>query len=241
MKDATPISQESLNAFLDGELTADERSQILAVIQQDKQLAQELCELRQTKELLALAYQEPPLLPTQTSARSSTAQQRIRRSLAATVLLGIGLGSGWFAHHNLAGDTQPSFQNIAHLDLTTADNSKILLHISTMDASRVAIALDTTEKLLNDPQREKKPFQLEIVANAEGLGLFREGSPYAKRIHDIALQHGNVSFKACGFAMENLRLKEGSEVKLILEAQRVDAALEQILRRLKDGWMYVRA
>lgn len=240
MKDTPTISQESLNAFLDGELAAHERSQILTIIQHDKALAQELCELRQTKELLALAYQDPPQPPTQKTRAAILSPQRTRRGIAATLLLGLGLGIGWFTHLNMTVATSPSLQNIAQLDISNADNSKILLHISTMDVSRVKAALDTTEELLNNP-RGKKPFQLEVLANADGLGLLREGSPYAKRIHDIAREHGNVSFKACGFAMEHSRLKEGNEVKLIPEAQRVDAGLEQILRRLKDGWMYVRA
>jgi intracellular sulfur oxidation DsrE/DsrF family protein len=41
--------------------------------------------------------------------------------------------------------------------------------------------------------------------------------------------------------MQNARLSEGiDEVKLLPQAQKIDAALEQILRRLKAGWAYIR-
>jgi intracellular sulfur oxidation DsrE/DsrF family protein len=241
MTDDSFISRESLNAFLDGELAADERNQLLTRLQHDKVLAQELCELRQTKELLALAYHQPPLPAAQTRTATASPPSRIRHAIAAGLLLGIGLSLGWVAHHHLADNLPPSLQNITQLDPATAVNNKILLHISSMDSSRVKAVLDTTEKLLNNPRSENTPLQLEIVANADGLGLLRAGSPYAERIHNIARQHRNVSFKACGFAMETVRLKEGNEVLLLPDAQRVDAALEQILRRLKDGWLYVRA
>lgn len=40
--------------------------------------------------------------------------------------------------------------------------------------------------------------------------------------------------------MENARLAEGAEVRLLPEARRVPVALEQILSRLREGWTYVR-
>ena len=71
--------------------------------------------------------------------------------------------------------------------------------------------------------------------------MLRKGSPYAKRIHQIVESNENVSFLACGIAMENAKLKEGHDITLIPDAHKIDAALEQILRRLKAGWLYVRA
>ena len=83
--------------------------------------------------------------------------------------------------------------------------------------------------------------QLEIVANAQGLAMLRDGSPFGKRIEAISNLYDNVAFLACGIAIQNVRLKEGiDEVKLLPQAQQIDAALEQILRRLKAGWAYVR-
>jgi intracellular sulfur oxidation DsrE/DsrF family protein len=109
-----------------------------------------------------------------------------------------------------------------------------------MDDARITKVLNETEHLLALSKQRDRPLQLEIVANASALGMLRKGSPYARRIHQLASENANVTFLACGFAMENAKLKEGHEIKLIPDAHKVDAALEQILRRLKAGWLYVR-
>ena len=83
--------------------------------------------------------------------------------------------------------------------------------------------------------------ELEIVANAQGLGILRENSLYSKKISSLTEAYSNVSFLACGIAKESARLKEGQDIKLLPEATEVPAALDQILKRIKLGWLYVRA
>ena len=70
--------------------------------------------------------------------------------------------------------------------------------------------------------------------------MLRQGSPFTQRIEKIATQYHNASFLACGIAMETAKLKEGREIQLIPVAQRVPAALDRILMRLEDGWMYIK-
>ena len=131
-------------------------------------------------------------------------------------------------------------QTLADFRLPQSDAAKILLHISTAAPERVNAALDAAEEILADSRERGKNTRLEIVANAEGLAMLREGSPYAQRIQRMIEQYESISFKACGIAMETANLKEGIEVKLLPEAERVDAALDQILTRLRQGWTYIR-
>lgn len=137
--------------------------------------------------------------------------------------------------------TGPSFHELTQAESVTQSNNKVLIHISKMDKQRIKLALDKAEQLLRDSQQQNKALQLEVIANAEGLALLREGSPFGQRIESMSNRHDNVAFLACGIAMQNVRLSEGiDEVNLLPQAQQVDAALEQILRRLKAGWAYIR-
>ena len=82
--------------------------------------------------------------------------------------------------------------------------------------------------------------QLEVVANAEGLKLLRaDTSPYPERIRRMALQFNNISFLACNRAIEKLRMN-GIDVHLLPEARVIPGALEEIVDRLQQGWVYIR-
>ena len=81
--------------------------------------------------------------------------------------------------------------------------------------------------------------QLKFVANAEGLAVLRENSPYADRIKLLSEQYNNVEFLACGIAMKTAQLKEKKEVVLLPEAKKIPAALNEILERLEAGWTYM--
>ena len=53
-------NQYLLQQFVDGELGAEEKAEILNRLQSDKSLAKELCELRALKEQVGMAYQSVP-------------------------------------------------------------------------------------------------------------------------------------------------------------------------------------
>ena len=81
---------------------------------------------------------------------------------------------------------------------------------------------------------------LEVVVNAQGLGLLRDNSPYASKVKKLVSDYDNIAFLACGQAKENARLKEGRDIELLPEAVQVPAALDLILSRIKKGWLYVK-
>ncbi|MDH5178405.1 MAG: hypothetical protein OEZ39_04065 [Gammaproteobacteria bacterium] len=230
------IPESQLHAYVDGQLDTHERAEVLDATRTDAELARQLAELNRLKELVRLAYQNPPpprQLPHSRPARLSRSGQAI----AASCLLTLGLVAGWWAHTPAPG---PGFQELSQLDQPIPPGDRVLLHISKMDTQRITHALDKAERLLQNSVQQHRPLQLEIVANAEGLGMLREDSPFGDRIRTMRQQHTNVRFLACGIAMENARLKEGREPKLLPEANKINAALEQILGRLKEGWIYVK-
>jgi hypothetical protein len=238
MNQNEPISEELLGAFLDNQLDARERVQVLEALQRDKALAARVYELRQNMELMTLAYRNPPLADVRTAA--AWPAQRGWRATAAMVLLVAGVATGWMSHAWWADGIGAPLQDIAQLDPSAPGAEKIILHIGSLEPARVQGALNSVEHLLRASHSRGASIQVEVIANADGLGVLREGSPYTGRIQSLTTRYDNVSFLACGIAMENARLSEDAEVKLIPQARRVPAALEQILTRLKDGWTYIR-
>ena len=100
--------------------------------------------------------------------------------------------------------------------------------------------MNDAEELLASYQDSPGKVQLEVVANAEGLALLREdASPYAERIHRMAMLYDNLSFLACSRTIEKLKLK-GIDVHLVPDAEIIPAALEKIVDRLHEGWVYIR-
>lgn len=238
MNPGEPFSDEKLGAFLDDQLDRRERLEVIEALQHDKALAAKVCELRQDMELMTLAYRFPPM-PGKLSAMHGWMRPRWRAA-AAALLITTGVLSGWLFHGWRASQAGASLQEIAQLNPAAPGASKIIFHLGSLESSRVEEVLDTVENLLREGRTRGKPLRVEVIANAEGLGLLRQGSPYAGRIESLAGAYDNVSFLACGIAMENARLSENAEIKLIPQARRVSAALDQILTRLKQGWTYVR-
>ncbi len=238
MSPGEPISDEKLGAFLDDQLDRRERLEVIEALQRDKALAARVCELRQDMELMTLAYRSPPM-PGELAAMPGWMRPRWRAA-AAVLLIATGVLTGWLIHGWRTDHTGTSLQEITQLDPAAPGASKIIFHLSTLESSRVEGVFDTVESLLREGRTRGSPLRVEVIANAEGLGLLRQGSPYAGRIESLAGAYDNVSFLACGIAMENARLSENAEVRLIPQARRVSAALEQILTRLKQGWTYVR-
>jgi anti-sigma factor RsiW len=54
-----PISEEMLNAFVDRQLSTEDRLRILRSAARDRQLGQEICDRQRMKELVSFAYREP--------------------------------------------------------------------------------------------------------------------------------------------------------------------------------------
>jgi anti-sigma factor RsiW len=53
------LSEEMLNAFVDGQLSSEDRLRILKTAAADQGLGQEICERQRVKALVHLAYHEP--------------------------------------------------------------------------------------------------------------------------------------------------------------------------------------
>jgi len=233
----TSITNNQLNAFIDNQLDSSEKARVLEAIRTNQELADYVQSLQNNKDMLILTYSDTPSDIVISS--KNTVLSHIQMSIAASIMLILSGILGWFSHTYLGENTSPTMKSIASFDLVNEKNDRVLLHINNMDEEKINQVLNVSEMILSHSDNSKKPLQLEIVANASGLGLLRDGSPYQNRIKSITNKHMNVSFLACGIAMENARLKEGKNVKLIPEAKKINSAIDKILGRIKGGWTYV--
>lgn len=230
---------EYLNAFLDGELTADERAQVMALLESDPGFKARACEMRTLKEMVRGAYGEVPAAPARTRR---PAFHGVPRALAAGVLLALGLGAGWMArdltaapagYDRLAG-LPDGYQAIALSE--RVDRGKIILHLDSGEPGRLARVLDLAERLLD----RQPSARVEIVANSYGLDLLRaDVTPLGDRIENMARRHANLSFVACGQTVARLK-REGARVSLLPVAHTATSAINEIMTRMGQGWVYVK-
>jgi intracellular sulfur oxidation DsrE/DsrF family protein len=92
------FSDEFLNAFVDNQIAAEEKSQAFIEIGQDEALNHRVCELRKLHDLVQLAYREPPVPAARTGLGPTSRKERLRFGVAASVLLALGVVLGSLIH-----------------------------------------------------------------------------------------------------------------------------------------------
>ena len=91
-------SDEFLNAFVDNQIAAEEKSRTYIEIGQDEALNRQVCELRKLHDLVQLAYREPPAPPARTASGPASRRAQLRFGVAASVLLTLGIVLGSQIH-----------------------------------------------------------------------------------------------------------------------------------------------
>lgn len=236
MNQSRYISEEHLNAFVDGQLSAGERNRLLAEAQQDQVLGKELCRLHSLKDMVSAAYQE---LPRPQERRSAPVSAQcgtwpwFRGAAAAVMLVMLGGVAGWFSHQNL------EHSQLAAKATPSSAGNKVVLHLSSDSPQRVDVAIKKVEQLLHDYEVAGMPVNLEIIANREGLNLLKvNGAPQGQRVLELAERYGNVSILACRRTIDR-EVAAGHIVQLAPKVGITPTALDAIVSRLQQGWSYI--
>ncbi len=240
-----PISQEYLNAFVDGELAADERDLALERLRDDPGFKAAVCEAHALKAWVKGAYALPP--EPARGRRPGGAGTLWWRAMAAGLLLATGLGVGWSLRDRVTD--APVFDRLAGLPeeyhpvapAAHADPDRVVLHLDAGEPARMARALDVAERLLAARDDDAR---VQLVVNSYGLDLLRaDVTPpdraLGQRIADLAARHANLGFVACGQTIARLE-REGRRVELLPVAQTASSAIQEITTRMSEGWVYVR-
>jgi len=231
-----------INAYVDGELTPEERLEVLNALRKDPELAREVCELNNLKSQLELAYAQPPGL----SGRSAVRKRPAWLTLAASVLaLAVGVTGGWFAGVNdRAGDRlvvlDPQGRGQAPAT-AESDETRIVFHITTPDQLAAGELLDEVETMLQAYQRDGRNLRVEFVSNGDGLDFLRQGlSQHQERIHQLAESYRNLTFVACKNTIDRLQVEQGIEINVLPDAEVIESGVSHVVERQKEGWAYIR-
>lgn len=227
------FSDNTLHAFVDGQLQGDERKQLLSAMETDAELRERVCALRRTKEWVNLAFEgaKAPQHPLP-NISGTAGWSRLAGLAASLLLLASGFLLGW-----MASTTNEPLHTVVLRQLEPG-NHKVVLHIDRSDKARFDEVLDGAEELLRDYR--DKGMEVDVLANAGGIDLLRaDVSPYAQRVARMMREYDNLHFIACTNTLQRLREK-GIQPLLIDHTQQDSTAVEHIIHRLQQGWAYIR-
>ena len=228
------FSDEFINAFVDDQLTPEEKAQVYARLSDNEALSRQICELHKVHDLVQLAYKELPM-PAKGMATLS-ASRNIGLGVAAGLMLLIGGITGWFLHQPSANQVISVAQNVPSDDKP----AKVLIHVSDGNAKHLKSVLDDVEDLMKHYQRLHQKARVEVITNGEGLNLLLAGiSPYAERIQKMQKEYHGLTFVACQNTIDRYQQELGLTAKLLPGVVTIDSGVAQIMRRQRQGWAYI--
>lgn len=243
MKQNEQFSDEMLNAFIDDQLDQDEREQILSALRHDDVLTQRVCDLQKVRSLVQLAYSEKDIVPAHQQASSQESSDWLRKSIAASILILVGILSGWFTHQYTSTDKSlVEYAQTIRNNPALADNEtwQVMLHVSHNQERRFNILLEEAENLLATYKSNQQPLQLEILANGKGLDLVKnENAPHVLKLKRLQKEYDNLIVSVCGQTLQRLQKETGKPVSLVPDANIVRSAIHQVGKRQKQGWTYI--
>ncbi len=259
------FSEEFLNAFVDDQLTAEEKGRAYEQINADESLNRQVCELRKVRDLVQLAYRDVPGAP-----EAEATRRTIRLSnIAAGFMLALGVAIGW-AIHTPGNDAiegpslefvQPGVGSLAEVSPAVApaptetaqitpllpvkvakagDPVKVLIHLNDGAMAHLGQALEEVEGLVRYYRSARINARIEVVMNGEGLNLVRaDVTEHATRIERIQRDYDNVVFEACKNSIDRLKRDKGIVAKLLPGVVVIDSGVAQLMRRQNQGWAYI--
>ncbi|MDH5650035.1 MAG: DsrE family protein [Gammaproteobacteria bacterium] len=240
------MSPEFLNAFVDDQLTSDEKAEAYGVINKNASLNKCVCELRKIRDMVQLAYKHPPL-PADGMSNGPDNKKRSFFGIAASITLvaGILLGSfvGTQVLRSPAGErvTVNTKTDAAKNTLAAAEEPvRLLVHINSGDNTRLKEALDEIENLMAYYEKTGQAAEVELVANGQGIKLLsKDMSPYPDRVVSLLKRYKNLRFAACQNTLENVTAETGFALTLIPGVTVIDSGVAEIMRRQHQGWAYI--
>ncbi len=242
------LSDEYLNAFADDQLNAEEKLEMMNALRRDEGLRQRVYDIRNLKDLVKASYESAPGYSRETKT-AANGLGRIGMAVAASILLAVGSVAGWFLSASLngqmwrteAGSEDRYLKGVVASESIENHTRNVILHINRGDPNTLKAVLDTAEAILLGAEAGGGVVQVEIIANADGLTLFRtDKSPFAVRIARMRKQYGALTFMVCGFAAERSGKREKRFIGFLPEVVVAPSAVERIVMRVKQGWKYIR-
>ncbi|MCP4128191.1 MAG: hypothetical protein GY753_14175 [Gammaproteobacteria bacterium] len=235
MNEQQTISNEIINAFVDGELTSHERSELLEEATHSDDLKQRICEAQYLKELVQEAYPA-----TQESFHQPVNRRRFLGHALAAGMGGVAVFTGFNMLERTGMVNSSSVNEFATGD-ADGDYTRVVFHVSNSDPTTANLLLDQVELVLNQYANRKKSLKVEVVANNQGLRLLQKGrSPYPDRISQLDASFNNLLFAACGNTIERLQRESSKRIEILPQAIVIRSGVLFVTRRQQQGWSYIK-
>ncbi len=251
MNEPDKISDETLNAFVDDQLAADERGDVFEAINRDRHLTERACELTRLRSMVQFGYRD---CPKPKRLRPAPRHSHLLRGVAAVLLLLTGAAFGWLLHPGAGGSgvlDEGTLARIARHDgsflvsrvgapVPAHGVRHVLLHLTSSSPKRMEMALNEVQELMGMFPRDQ--LQVEVVTNAGGVNLLRANvSPYKARVEELMRRYPNLTFLACSNTVARLKRELGPHaVDLIPDTRVGPTAVHEIVTRLQEGWIYIK-
>ncbi|MHB1565486.1 MAG: DsrE family protein [Acidiferrobacter sp.] len=235
------FSEEFLNAFVDNQIDADEKSRAYPLIDKDEQLNRQVCELRKVSDLVRLAYNEPLLPKRRRKHRRSEVMRRLSPMFAPLVLAS-GIAIGWLLHTMLPTPPLGPSHTDTRIAATQAVTTKVLFHLDNDNRADMRQVLQEAGTLLARYRAEGRLAKVEVLADGPGLSLLRRHiTPFAARIARLQSKYPNLIFAACQDTIDRLTRRTGVTIHLLPQAIIVPSAVAEIVHLQRRGWTYISA
>jgi uncharacterized protein len=223
-----------IHAFVDDQLDSTDREELIREMEQDAALREQVCKLRHLKSVFRHAYvdEDTTVVPEPWHRRIGV-RHLLTRGMAAGFILMLGMGAGWFMN-----PSDSLLDRAVSLEDIQGQPYKVILHIGESDPEKFSEVLATADNLVS--KYKKAGVEVEVIANGGGLDLLRtDTSPQAQRVSQMMRSHENLRFIACANAIKHME-ERGVHVSLIDHTEKAPSALEHIVKRLQQGWHYIK-
>ncbi len=245
------ISDEILNAYIDGELGPEDTAHVDAAMLEDEILSKRVNDLRQVSALMRTAFPENNLAPSETSARFGRSfNDGVWRVAATVAFVSIGVLFSWHLYEHqqtskipqatLAATVMPS--GVENDDVASTETFKIMFHVGRENATLLNNVLGETDRLLSHSTEFDRPISVRVIASHGGLSFFNAASEgNARRIREIKQRYqGQVDFVGCGETLRQWTTKNpNKKPDLLPEMLMVDSGVLELLRLQQKGWTLV--
>lgn len=122
-----------------------------------------------------------------------------------------------------------------------AEVNRVAIHVDDNDPQRMNMALNNASNIISYYQDAGEEVEVQIVTYGPGLHMLRaDTSPVAQRVSQMALEHDNIGFSACGNTLRAMSQRAGSDVELLSEAVVVPSGAVHLIELQQAGWAYLR-
>ncbi len=242
------FSQYWLHAYVDDELSPADRLEVLQMMRRDETLRTEIHELQDTKELVRQAFMQPPEPANNLFRRDSFSSLSHWRPLAGMVavmlLMIFSFALGRFTENSGTPSLRATLNQMGAVGLQktgfSTNPKRVLLHVASENHVTFTHTLDQAKKLL--ATYGKQGMKVELIVNGGALELLRAGNnPYAQQVQALLKKYPNLHVVACGAGLNYLNSKNGFPIELMHQVRVAPSAVQEIVKRLRQGWFYVNA